>query len=92
MPVKYECSIKSALNVCLVFNCFHVSGYHRRGEAGGGLFLGTPACLQTRDKARAATQGINDKVTIMIMIRITQGTRKLLRCAQGGLHTRPHQP
>ena len=71
MPVKYECSIKSALNVCLVFNCFHVSGYHRRGEAGGGLFLGTPACLQTRDKARAATQGINDKVTIMIMIRIT---------------------
>ena len=33
------------------------SGYHRWWEAGGGVFPGAPARVQTRDQARAAAQG-----------------------------------
>ena len=36
---------------------FLFSGYHRWWEAGGGVFPGAPARVQTRDQARAAAQG-----------------------------------
>ena len=46
--------------IFLIHRFLH-SGYHRRGEAWGGLLPRASTCLQTCDQAGAATQGINSK-------------------------------